>query len=125
MQKILIVDDEKPTLELLSQKFSSEGFEVLSAQNAESALGFASKQPDAILLDILMPRIDGFALLKAIRSLGSWGKTVPVIVLSNLDPSDNATLEKINATGASYYLVKAKVGLGEVVEKVREILEPA
>lgn len=121
-KKILIVEDELPLLKALTDKFAREGFQTLQAQNGQEGLTLArSEHPDLILLDIIMPVMDGMTMLKHLRS-DDWGKTVPVIILTNLSPDDK-TLWNVVATEPSYYLLKADRKIEELVTKTKEILK--
>lgn len=120
---ILIVEDEDLQLKSLSDEFADEGFRVLIAKNGEEGLAVALReQPDIILLDIVMPIMDGMTMLKNMREKNSWGKNVPVIVLTNLDADDEKIMKDIVSTEPVYYLVKSKWSLAEIAEKVRERL---
>ena len=118
---ILVVEDEVPLLNALVGKFFREGFSVLQAKNGEEGLESALKnRPDLILLDIVMPRMDGMTMLKKLRE-DAWGKTVEVIMLSNL--SELAKVAEAVAQGSYEYLVKSNWKIEDVVTKVRERLE--
>jgi len=119
---ILVVEDELPMLKALSDKFSLEGFGVLEAKDGEEGLKAAfGKKPDLIILDIFMPVMDGKAMFEKLRE-DDWGKSVPVIILTNLNPDDK-TLDELMKNGPSYYFVKSKWKLEELVAKVKKELE--
>ena len=125
---ILIVEDETSQLKALTEKFTREGFNVLDAKNGEEGLTVAlENQPDIILLDILMPQMNGVDMLKKLRQ-DTWGKTVPVILLTNLNADDDSVVNMIReATEATQdeaanYLVKSNWTIDDVVKKVREKL---
>lgn len=121
-KKILIIEDELPMLKALSDKFTREGFSVLEAQNGEEGLDVAIKtHPDLILLDLFMPIMDGKDMMKKLRN-DSWGKNVPIIILTNLNPDDK-TLNEILESGPSYYFIKSKWKLEDLVRKVKEELK--
>jgi len=118
---ILVVDDEALILRSLSDKFKQEGFSVLEANNGEAGLEIAlENKPDLILLDIIMPKMDGLIMLKNIREDKEWGKKVPVIILSNLSDSDKVAEAMKNQVFD--FLVKSDWALEDVVKKVREKL---
>jgi CheY-like chemotaxis protein len=120
-KKILIIEDELPMLKALSEKFAREGFSVLEARNGEEGLEVALKtKPDLIILDLFMPVMDGKAMMQELRR-DVWGKKVPIIILTNLNPDDK-TLNEIMASGPSYYFIKSKWQLEDLVEKVKEEL---
>jgi DNA-binding response OmpR family regulator len=118
---ILIVEDELPMLKALSDKFSLEGYYTLEAKDGAAGLEAAlSKKPDLIILDIFMPVMDGKAMFEKLRQ-DAWGKTVPVIILTNLNPDDK-TLDQLMSSGPSYYFIKSKWKLEELVAKVKKEL---
>ena len=121
MKKILITEDERALREILQKKFSQEkDFEVLSAKNGEEGLELAlSEHPDLILLDIIMPKMDGLTMLERLRR-DAWGKTVPVIMLTNL--SDELKVTEAIRRGSFDYLVKSDWNINDVVEKVKNRL---
>jgi len=120
---ILIVEDEKPLAEALVDKFVSEGFDMLVASDGEEGLDVALKNhPDLILLDIVMPKMDGMTMMKKLRE-DDWGKSVSIILLTNLSASGTDIVEGIVREEPAYYLVKSDWSIGDIVEKVREVLE--
>ncbi len=120
MKKILIVEDEESVINILSDKFSQEGFEILKARNGEEGLELAlEKHPDLILLDIIMPKMDGITMLNKLRE-DEWGKEVPVVVLTNLSAADKKT--KRVEKEVNEYLIKADWKLDDVVKKVEQEL---
>ena len=119
---ILILEDELPMLKALSDKFTLEGFEILEAKDGAEGLKAAiEKKPDLIILDIFMPVMDGRVMFEKLRA-DAWGKTVPVIILTNLNPDDK-TLDELMKNGPSYYFIKSKWKLEELVSKVKKELE--
>lgn len=120
-KKILIVEDEIPLLELLADKFISEGFDTIQAESAEAGIKLALKnKPDLILLDIILPKMNGIAMLRKLRE-DHWGKDVPVIILSNLN--DQEKVSQALELGIYDYLVKTDVKLKELIREVKEALE--
>ena len=116
-----IVEDEVPMTKILSDKFNAEGFKVLKARNGEEGLKIALlKHPDIIILDIIMPRMDGITMLKELRKDG-WGKNAKVILLTVLDHYKEA--EKLANEGQCDYLVKSDWNLEDLIKKVRERME--
>jgi len=117
---ILIVDDERSLREAIVEKFSREGFKVVEAKNGEEGIKVAfSEKPDIILLDIIMPVMDGMSMLKKLRE-DAWGKDVKVIMLTNL--SDTEKIAEAVAQGSFGYFVKADWKIEDLVTKVREQL---
>jgi two-component system alkaline phosphatase synthesis response regulator PhoP len=99
---------------------SEEGFTVFGASDGEAGLRIAEKEkPDLILLDIILPRKNGFEVLSELRQIEELKKT-PVILLTNLDGSEN--VQKAFELGVSTYLVKANYRLEDIAKKVREAL---
>jgi two-component system OmpR family response regulator len=122
-QTILIVEDDTELREALTTALTYEKFSVLAADNGATGLGIAlEKHPDLILLDVIMPHMDGLTVLQKLRE-DAWGKEVPVIVMTVLDD-----LEKIAAVvtaGGDEYVIKSDVTLGTLVGKVKERLARA
>jgi len=122
MSKILFIEDESALQKTISDLLEREGHEVLSALDGEVGLRLAqSERPDLILLDLVLPRIDGFAVLKSLKGNADL-KDIPVIVLTNLEEAEH--IEKVLSLGATTYLVKANYGLEDVLEKVQQALNP-
>lgn len=116
-KKILIVEDEIEQLNVLTDKFTQEGFIIIKALNGREAVKVALfKKPDIILLDIVMPVMDGVTALEKIRA-NKKGKDIPVVILTNL--SDAEKMERARKQGVNDYLVKTDWTLEDVVKKVR------
>lgn len=119
-KKILIIEDERLLLNAIKRKLEGSGFEVIEAHDGAEGFGVAKeKKPDLILLDIVLPIMDGVTLLERLRE-DEWGKDVPIIILSNL--SDASTISESKKKGVNDYLVKTDWKIDEVVEKVKEAL---
>jgi DNA-binding response OmpR family regulator len=118
--KILLVEDDTFLLEMYSTKFNLEGFDVATAADGEEGLKLAKKEkPDIILLDVLMPKIDGFTVLKKLKK-DSQTKAIPVVLLTNLGQKND--IDKGLKDGAEGYLIKAHFIPSEVVSKIKKIL---
>ncbi|MBI4653236.1 response regulator [Candidatus Kuenenbacteria bacterium] len=118
---ILIIEDEISLQNILKKRLERENFLVLEAKNGEEGLDIALRErPDLILLDIIMPVMDGLTMLKKLRENG-WGKNVMVILLTNL--SDNEKIAEAVVHGTYDYLVKSDWKIEDVVAKIREKLE--
>ncbi|MFA6392280.1 MAG: response regulator [Patescibacteria group bacterium] len=118
---ILVVEDERPLLNALSTKLQNEGFEVIEAEDGEIGLKLAIKhKPDMILLDIILPKMDGITVLENLRE-NAWGKTANVIILSNLSDWDN-TQKAVNLN-VHDYLVKSDWEIKDVIKKVKSKLK--
>lgn len=120
-QKILIIEDDLLELDVLAKKFQHQEFDVSVAHDGMEGLAKALKEkPELILLDIVMPRMDGFTMLKELRA-DTWGKTVPVIILTNL--GDAATsAQALSDPSLVGYLVKSDWSLEDLVKKVQSRL---
>jgi CheY-like chemotaxis protein len=120
IKKILVVEDDVSLLTALHDKLATEGFSVLDAKNGVEGLEIATHDhPDLILLDILMPEMDGLTMLKKLRETLE-GKKTEVIVLTNL--SDNEKLSQALALGSYEFLVKADWKIQDIVKKIRDKL---
>ncbi len=118
-RKILWVEDDKFLSNILVKKFESSGHKVLKATDGEGALRLAEQEtPDIIVLDILLPGMNGFDILQKLKANPKM-KNVPAIMLSNMNkPSD---IEKAKSLGAQKFLVKAAVSLDEIVKEVDQL----
>ncbi|MEK7560812.1 MAG: response regulator [Patescibacteria group bacterium] len=117
-KKILIVDDDPFIVDMYVLKFKDQGFEVEIASDGKSGWEKVQKfAPDLILLDVVMPSVDGFDLLQKIKSGKSPAK---IILLTNLGQKDD--IEKGRQLGADDYLIKAHFTPTEIVDKAKEIL---
>jgi len=115
-----IVEDDEFLTNIYRTKFEMEGFEVTHSGNGEAGLAdVQKKKPDIVLLDILMPKMDGFQVLNALKSDDAT-KDIPVILLTNLGQKDD--VEKGIELGAVDYLIKAHFKPSETVTKVRKAL---
>jgi len=122
-QKILIVEDEASQRKALVDKFMREGFSALQAMDGQQGLTIALRErPDLILLDIVMPVMDGMTMMQKVRGENAWGKAVPIILLTNLTGDDERLNRSITENEPAYYLVKSNWTIDDVVGKVRERL---
>lgn len=120
-KKVLIVEDDEFLRSLTAKRIEKEGLSVVVATDGEVALPTAEKEnPDVILLDLLLPGIDGFAVLEKIRANEKL-KEVPVIVFSNLGQPED--IEKAKGLGATDFLVKANFTLDDVIIKIKDYLK--
>ncbi len=120
MKKILIVEDEVALLQVLTEKLKKDNFEVLQARNGQEGLQQAfSLHPDLILLDIIMPVMDGMTMLAKLR-IDEWGKSVPVSILTNL--SNEQRVAESLQQGVYDYLVKSDWTLEDLVQKIKNRL---
>ncbi len=120
---ILLVEDDSFLRDICAKKLTKEGFTVFEAIDGEQALKDIEKiAPDIVLLDIILPAIDGFGVLEKIRvNKKAKIKNVPIIMLSNLGQKDD--VEKAMSMGANDYLVKAHFTTEEIINKIKETLK--
>ena len=122
IKTILIVEDEKPAAKVLEERFHLEGFEPFVAEDGVEGLRMAlEKRPDLILLDILMPKMDGLTMMQELRK-DPWGKNVPIMILTNLS-ADDKVMRQILEDQPSYYLLKTEWKLKDVVERAKKIFD--
>lgn len=122
-QTILIVEDEQIILEMYKDKFKSAGFRVVTAVDGKKALTRIKEGADLILLDILMPGLNGFEVLKKLRAQATT-KDIPVIVLTNMgDTKSNQDRNLALSLGAQDYIIKSLSTPEEVAERVRALLK--
>ena len=120
---IFLIDDDDFLLEMYALKFRNSGYKVEIAKDAEEALKKLKEglKADVILLDIVMPKMDGFEFLKIAKKENLVGNTEKVIILSNLGQNDD--IQKGLKLGVADYIVKASLTPSEVVEKAKSLLE--
>lgn len=120
MTKILFIEDEEALQKSLNKMLELEGFQVSSAYDGQAGLETAQKEsPDLILLDLILPKIDGFEVLKRLKT-DPKTKDIAVIILTNLEQVQS--VEKLIEYGPINYLVKANYTLEEIVQKIKETL---
>jgi len=123
LKKILVVEDEKALRDIMAETLRQNDFQPIEAHNGVEGFETALKEhPDLILLDRLMPQMDGVTMLGNLRESGDWGKHVPVIILSNVSLAEEKDVDKISKLEPSYYLVKADWPLSDVIANIREVL---
>ncbi|MFZ2205108.1 MAG: response regulator [Minisyncoccia bacterium] len=121
--KILVVDDDKEIRDYFKEAFVLKGFDVVTASNGILGLESALKEkPQFILSDINMPELDGMGMLKQLRSSGDWGKKVPVIMLTNIDPNENIMKDVVESE-PSFYFLKSETSPTTIIEKLKEITD--
>lgn len=119
--RILVVEDETFLVKIYAVKLKKEGYDVSIAADGEQAVALAREiKPDLILLDLILPKMNGFEALEAMRA-SRENKSTPVIVLSNLGQEED--MKRAEAFGVDAYLVKANHSIQEIVDKIRETLE--
>ena len=118
---ILIIEDDKFLRELIVRKLNEEDFEVSEAVDGEEGIKkIKEEKPDLILLDLILPGIDGFEVLSQMKKESTLA-SIPVIILSNLGQKDD--VEKGLKMGAVDYLIKAHFTPGEIIEKIKVVLK--
>jgi len=119
-KRILFIEDESALQKTFGDTLKQEGYEMISALDGEIGLRLAkTKRPDLILLDLILPRVHGFEVLKRLKEAPET-KDIPIIVLTNLEGIGD--VDKAIELGATTYLVKAQYSLEEVVEKIKKAL---
>ncbi len=120
-KKILIIEDDQVILDMYSVKFKESNYNVFTASLGLDGLKIAKKEkPEIILLDVMMPQMDGYTVLRKLKEDKST-KNIPVILLTNLAQSEDR--EKGKKLGALDYLVKANFTPSQIEEKVSQVLE--
>ena len=118
--KILVVEDETFLVKIYTVKLKKEGFDVSIATDGEAAVKMAAElKPELILLDLILPKMNGFEALEKMRA-NPINRDTPVIVLSNLGQEED--IKRAESLGATDYLVKANFSIQDVITKVREVL---
>ena len=122
-KKILIIEDERSLREALADILRIKNFVPLEAKNGKEGVAMAQKEnPDLILLDLIMPEMDGMIALKKIRE-NARGKKIPVIILTNLSETNEKSTDDSVAHASTHYLIKSIWKLHDVVKKIEEILK--
>jgi DNA-binding response OmpR family regulator len=120
MKKILFIEDEPTLQKTVGEILGQEGFTILEALDGESGIQLAKKEkPDLILLDLILPKKNGFEVLKELKG-DPETRGIRIVVLTNLESSTD--IERSLELGATNYLVKANYNLEEVVAKIKELL---
>ena len=121
MSKILVAEDDKFLANAYRVKLIKEGFDALIVSNGEEVLkSLEAFNPDVILLDLMMPKIDGFIVLQILRSTDKW-KTIPIIITSNLGQKED--IEKGMNLGATDYIVKSDTSISDILVKIRTYIK--
>lgn len=117
-KKILIAEDERAIAKALELKLKNSGYDVTVAYDGQEALNnLKTNQYDLLVLDLMMPNVDGYQVLENLRDSNN---TTPVIVASNL--SQDNDFQKAKSLGAKDYFIKSNTSLAELVEKIKSIL---
>lgn len=119
-KKILVIEDEATLQKALMEMLEQSGYEAVSALDGESGWKLIQEEkPDLVLLDIILPKMDGFDVLQNIKSVEETSR-IPVIILTNLGDINN--IQKALELGANTYLVKADFHLDDVLKKIEQTL---
>src|SRR5690349_24569361 len=119
MPKIVCAEDDKLISTSLIEGFKAAGFEAIPAYDGEEALAkIRESKPDVVLLDIMMPKLDGLGVVWEMKANPETAE-MPVVMLTNL--SDSATVSKILEAGIMDYLLKSEQTIDQIVEKVKEV----
>ncbi len=119
--KILLAEDDKFISLAYKDGLSRAGYTVIHAENGKKALDLVKKEvPDIILLDVIMPEMNGFEVLEELKKIPKI-KKIPVVILSNL--GQESDIQKGQELGATDYMIKSNYSLGEVVDKIKKILD--
>ncbi len=120
---ILVAEDDPVLKNLLGHTFAGK-YQTLYANNGKEALDlFEQYHPSVVLLDIMMPEVDGYEVLEAIRKRADASKDVPIIMVSNLGQQSDK--DKAKSLGANDYLVKAEVPIEDIVAKIESFIPKA
>lgn len=120
--KVLLIEDDLTLVDMYQQKFILENCTISVASDGIQGLEKALQDhPDAILLDLALPKMDGMEVLKRLRQ-DAWGQMVPVVILTNLSPSEEI-IQQVVKNEPAYYLIKANTTPDDVVAKVKEVLK--
>ena len=120
-KKILIVEDDNFVAEVYFAKLTEMGYEAILAQNGEEGIATLKKDKlDMILLDILMPIMNGMEMLEEIKKREDW-KNIPVILLTNV--GEKESIQKVREMGVKNYLIKSHFTPAEVIEKIESVFK--
>lgn len=120
MAKILFVEDDPLIVKIYSTRLTADGYQVLAAENGEEGLRIAEQElPDLVVLDIMMPKMDGYAVLEKIRANEKLS-LIPILIYSNLTQEEE--IARAKKMGATEFITKANVSPTEMVAKIKQYL---
>ncbi len=123
--KVLVVEDMEDIQQIYADELRAQGYVVFTASNGREGLEIALReQPDLIVLDILMPMMDGLTMMSKLRRENLYGQRVSVILLTCLSSFEKTILEKISKYKPDFYLIKNSTTLEELTRKVNKLLRP-
>jgi len=121
-KKILIVDDDLFIKDIYSNALNLEGFQVVTSSNGEEGLKkIFTEKPDLVLLDILMPIMDGLTMLEKLRASDESMSSIPVIILSNLGQKED--IDKALNLGANDFLIKSQSDVSQIIDRISNLLK--
>ncbi len=122
-KKILIIEDESSLQQALRDALTRKDFLCVTATNGEAGLqACLEHKPDLIMLDLLMPKMDGMAMLKELRK-DTWGAEARVLILTNLSADSSERVRAVIETSPEYYLIKSDWSIDDIVKKAEEMLD--
>lgn len=120
MKKILVIEDDKYITHAYQSKLTKEGYDIRTALDGEEAETILNSfSPDIIILDLVLPKKDGFEVLQDLQSNDKW-KSIPVIIVSNLGQKED--IEKGLKLGARDYIAKTELTLNKLIDKIQSII---
>lgn len=120
-KKILVIEDDKSLRKAIVEKLTFNGFKTAGAEDGEKGMQLSLDwKPDLVVLDLLLPKMDGITVLKGLRA--NFGKELPVIILTNVEPDDKMISDVVEYQ-PSYYFVKSDTELDNLVSKIRGTLK--
>ena len=118
--KILVVDDNQFYLQIIESELEKNGHTVFTASNGEEAINIARKEiPDLILIDLILPKVDGFEVIKNLTSDATF-KDSKIVVFSQLSQQED--IDKVKKLGADAYMIKKDFSVKELVDKIESLL---
>lgn len=123
--KAVITEDDADLLEALVREFRSQGFDVFTAKNGEEGMSRVLQvRPQLIVLDLLMPHMDGHEMMRQLIAHHGWVKEIPVLITTNYVSGEETIQEWMKQVPAEYVL-KSDTGLAAIVEQAKKLLQPA
>lgn len=123
MAKILLIEDDSLIVKIYTTRLKADGYEIVSAEDGEKGLEVAQQEkPDLILLDVMMPKIDGFTVIQTLRADEQF-KNTPIIMYSNL--AQEAESKRAIEVGATEFITKANISPTELVNKIKSYVKPS
>jgi DNA-binding response OmpR family regulator len=120
-KKILVIEDDNSLRKAIVEKLTLKGFDAVGAEDGEKGIELStSSKPDLVVLDLLMPKVNGLTVLKMLHA--KFGKDLPIIILTNVEAEDNI-VKDLTDYKATRYLVKSDTKLDSLVGNIKEILK--